>query len=344
MKTRLGFALALCSAVTAHAETQTFLAYDFKFENGSVLPELRVAYETQGSLNPGRDNAILLVHGTSGNRHAFDPAIGPGKTFDTDKYFVITVDAIGGGDSSSPKDGLGQDFPRYTIRDMMAAQHALVTQGLELATLRAVGGSSMGSFVCLEWGIHHPEMVRGLILLVPSPKAEANFQLTVDLMTSVIALDPQWAGGRYTHNPVEGLRLAGMLYYPWVVSAAYLDRIPAQRLAKELEESARSYARWDANSLVFRYAASRGHDVAAPFGGDMAAALSQIVAPTLILPSASDRLLGLAGARRIRDSVKHVSYAEIPSDLGHRAGRAPPDTPEGHFVDQQIRSFLAKIE
>ncbi|MBV8133833.1 MAG: alpha/beta fold hydrolase, partial [Alphaproteobacteria bacterium] len=343
-KTLLAFALVLCAAGPARAETQTFLAYDFEFENGSVLPELRVAYETHGNLDPGRDNAILLVHGASGNLHAFDPLIGPGKTFDTNKSFVITVDAIGGGESSSPKDGLGQDFPRYTIRDMMQAQHALVTRGLELSTLRAVGGSSMGSFVSLEWGIHHPEMVRSLILLVPSPKAEANFQLTVDLMTSVIALDPEWEGGRYTHNPVEGLRLAGMLYYPWVVSAAYLDRIPGQRLAKELERNARSYGSWDANSLVFRYAASRVHDVAAPFGGDMTAALAQITAPTLILPSATDRLLGLDGARRIRDGVKHADYAEIPSDLGHRAARAAPETPEGHFIDQQIRAFLAKVE
>jgi len=344
MKTLLAFALTLCAAFSARAETQSFLAYDFEFENGSVLPELRVGYETHGDLDPGRDNAILLVHGTSGDRHAFDPIIGPGKTFDTNKYFVITVDAIGGGESSSPKDGLGQDFPRYTIRDMMAAQHALVTRGLELSTLRAVGGRSMGSFVSLEWGIHHPEMVRSLILLVPSPKPEANFQLTVDLMTAMIALDPQWQGGRYTHNPVQGLRLAGMFYYPWVVSAAYLDRIPAQQLAQELERNARSYASWDANSLIFRYAASRAHDVAVPFGGDMNAALSQISAPALILPSVSDRLLGLEGARRIRDGVKHASYVEIPSDLGHRAGRAAPDTPEGHFIDQQIRTFLAKIE
>ena len=344
MKTLLVFALALCAAVTARAESQIFNAYDFEFENGSVMPELRIAYATQGHLDPGRGNAILLVHGTSGDRHVFDPVIGPGKTFDTDKFFVITVDAIGGGESSSPKDGLGQDFPRYTIRDMMAAQYALVTRGLELSTLRAVGGSSMGSFVSLEWGIHHPEMVRSLILLVPSPKADAKFQLTVDLMTAVIALDPQWEGGRYTHNPVEGLRLAGMLYYPWVVSAGYLDRIPTAQVAKELEKSARSYAGWDANSLVFRYAASRAHDVASPFGGDMAVALSQIAAPTLILPSATDRLLGLDGARRIRDGVKHASYAEIPSDLGHRAGEAAPDTSEGRFTDQQIRAFLAKIE
>lgn len=344
MKTFLAFTLAVSVAAHVRAEPQTFLVYDFEFESGSSLPELRVAYETHGKLNSGRDNAILLVHGTSGNRHAFDRIIGPSKTFDTDRNFVITVDAIGGGDSSSPKDGLGQDFPRYTIRDMMAAQHALVTRGLELATLRAVGGSSMGSFVALEWGIHHPEIVRSLILLVPSPKAEANFQLTVDLMTSVIALDPEWQGGRYTHNPVEGLRVAGMLYYPWVVSAPYVDRLPAKRLANELEESARSFGNWDANSLVLRYAASRAHDIAAPFGGDMTAALSQITAPTLILPSVSDRLLGLAGARRIRDGVKRASYAEIPSDLGHRAARPAPGTPEGDFIDREIREFLAKVE
>jgi homoserine acetyltransferase len=72
--------------------------------------------------------------------------------------------------------------------------------------------------------------------------------------------------------------------------------------------------------------------------------LSQVAAPALILPSVSDRLLGLDGARRIRDGVKHATYAEIPTDLGHRAGRAAPETPEGDFIDQQIRAFLAKIE
>jgi homoserine O-acetyltransferase len=336
--------LAVCVAISAHAQPQIFNIYDFQFDSGAVLPELRVAYETQGKLNAGRDNAILLVHGAKGDLHAFDSIIGPGKTFDTDKNFVITVDAIGGGDSSAPKDGLGQDFPRYAIRDMMTAQHALITRGLELATLRAVGGIAMGSFVSLEWGIHHPEIVRSLILLSPSSKAEANLQLAIDLMTSVIALDPEWQGGRYAHNPVEGLRLAGMLYYPWLVSAPYLDQLPAKQLAKELEDNARSFADWDANSLVLRYAASRAHDVSAPFGGDMAMALSQVTAPTLVLPSASDRLLGVDGARRIRDGVKQASYAEIPSELGHRAACATPGTPEGDFIDRQIRAFLAKVE
>jgi len=163
-------------------------------------------------------------------------------------------------------------------------------------------------------------------------------------MTSVIALDPEWEGGRYTHNPVEGLRLAGMAYYPWVVSEPYLDRLPAKRLAKELEENARSFGNWDANSLVLRYAASRAHDISAPFAGDMTTALSQITAPTLVLPSTTDRLIGLDSARRIRDGVKQARYAEIPSDLGHRAARVTPGTPEADFIDRQIRAFLAKVE
>jgi len=187
-------------------------------------------------------------------------------------------------------------------------------------------------------------MVRSLILLVPSPKAEANFQLTVDLMTAVIALDPEWRGGRYTRNPIEGLRLSGMVYYPWTVSAPYLDRLPAKQLGTEIEDTAHTFASWDANSLVLRYAASRAHDVSAPFGGDLGVALAQITALTLVLPSASDRLLGVDGARRIRDGVKQASYAEIPSDLGHRAARPAPGTPEGEFIDRQIRALLAKVE
>jgi homoserine O-acetyltransferase len=115
-------------------------------------------------------------------------------------------------------------------------------------------------------------------------------------------------------------------------------------LAKEVDDAARSFANWDANSLVLRYAASRAHDISAPFGGDMAAALGLITAPILILPSATDRLLGLGGARRIRDGVKSATYAEIPTELGHRAARPVPGTPETDFIDRQIRAFLAKVE
>jgi homoserine O-acetyltransferase/O-succinyltransferase len=333
-------ASAICCARPAEAAPQIFNILDFQFEDGSVLPDLHIAYETRGTLAPGRDNAILLLPGAIGDRHAFDAIVGPGKTFDTDKYFVITVDPIGGGDSSSPAEGMGQDFPRYTIRDMMSAEYALVSRELGLGRLYAIGGLSMGAFVALEWGIHHPDMVGSLVLFAPSPKSDAGFRLTVDLVNTVIALDPEWQGGHYSRNPVEGLRHAGMLFYPWVVSAGYLDRISSHDLAAGLEGMARAFSEWDANALVLRYAAYRGHDVSAPFDGDMTTALGKITAPALILASASDRLVGIEGARRIADGLKHARYAEIPSDLGHRAMRALPGTLEGDFIDRQIRGFL----
>ncbi len=337
------FLAALC-AVSAPAEAaQFFTLPDFAFEDGSVLPDLRIAYDTQGTLSPARDNAILLMPGATGDRHAFDPLIGPGKMFDTDRYFVITIDPVGGAESTSPADGMGQDFPRYTIRDMMEATQALVSRGLGIARLRALVGLSMGSFVALEWGIHHPESVASLILLAPSPKADAGFRLTIDLISATIALDPEWQGGRYTHNPVEGLRHAGMLLYPWVVSSAYLERISERDIAKDLDESASAFGAWDANALVLRFAAYRAHDVAAPFEGDMRAALARVTAPTLFLASPSDRLVGIAGARRIRDGIHEATYVEIPSDLGHRAVRALPGTAEGEFIDRQVRGFLATL-
>ena len=159
-------------------------------------------------------------------------------------------------------------------------------------------------------------------------------------MTSAVALDPDWNGGHYERNPVEGLRHAGMTYYPWSVSAAYLDQISSTQLARESEAAARSFAAWDANSLVLRFAACRGHDVAAPFDGDLDAALAHATMPVLLLPSASDRLIGAAEGQRLRTALSRASYVEIPGDLGHRAIAAAPGSPEARFVEQALRSFL----
>jgi homoserine O-acetyltransferase len=341
---RLG-GLAVLAAMSwiapgAHAESQIFSLYDFAFEDGSVMPELRIAYETRGNLSAARDNAVVLLHDTLADHHAFDAVVGPGKRFDTDKYFVIAADAIGGGESSSPGDGRGQDFPRYTIRDVMAAEYALVSRGLGLTRLRAIVGRSMGASIALEWAIHHPDMPQGLVLLAPSARSDANLQVVIDLLTSAVALDPEWDGGRYQHNPVEGLRHAGMIYYPWSVSAAYLDRLAPASLAEESESTAKSFAAWDANALVLRFAACRGHDVASAFDGDRDAALARATMPVLLMPSASDRLIDPAATRTLAAKLPHATYAAIPGNEGHRAIVALPGTAAGDFIDRTLRGFL----
>src|SRR5262245_12355011 len=171
----LGLAL-LAVPLLAHAQTDAVYALGrFSFENGGEIADMKVGYVTWGKLNDAKDNAILLLPGTSAGRHFAAAHIGPGKTYDTDKYFVIGVDPIGGGNSSSPKDGLGTAFPKYTIRDMVRAQHVMVTKGLGLTHLLAVGGSSMGSFQSVEWGINYPDFMTGLILIVPAARSDQQF-------------------------------------------------------------------------------------------------------------------------------------------------------------------------
>jgi homoserine O-acetyltransferase len=322
-------------------EPTAYTATDFRFEDGSILPEVRIAYQTYGTLSPARDNAVVLLHDARGDRHSFDALIGPGKLFDTERYFVITPDAIGGGESISPAEGAGQDFPRYSIRDIVAAEYELVAMGLGLTQLRAVLGRSMGAFVALEWAIHHPESVGRLVLIGPALRTAPSLDLVFDEVASVIALDPDWEGGRYSRNPVEGLRHAGMVFYPWAVSARHLDRLSPHALAQEVEAEAQSFAAWDANALVWRHAACRGFDIAQPFDGNTEAALVRGTMPVLLLASPDDRLIGADGARRLRDAVPGATYVEIASELGHRALAPPPESAEAGLIDRAVRAFLA---
>ena len=314
----------------------------FRFESGATLAQMKVGYVTHGALNARKDNAVLVTHGTSANRHTFDPYIGPGNAFDTDRYFVIAVDGIGGGTSSSPKDGPGVDLPRYSIRDMVRAQHHLVTQGLQLPGLLATGGSSMGAFQALEWGIHFPEFVRGLLLIVPAARAPNNIKAVIDAMIEIVKLDPLWQGGRYTRNPTQGLAAAGMVFSTWFLSDLYLEAMSTPAAYDDaLKVMARAYSSWDAVSWMWRYLASREHDASLPFGGDMKAALGRVKARALIMPSATDRVLPLFGAHELRAGIGDNVYKEIPSIMGHMAQNpADVNSSEHRFVDATIARFL----
>ncbi|HPU53599.1 MAG TPA: alpha/beta fold hydrolase [Burkholderiaceae bacterium] len=314
---------------------------DFKFENGQTLPLLRIAHVIYGRMNAARDNVILIMPGTSNTRLSVEASIGPGRAFDTDRYCVVSSDAIGGGGSTQPGDGLRGRFPEYGIRDMVRAQVALVRDGLGLGEtpLAAVAGASMGAFQALEWVIHHPGTARAAILQVPATRAGQVIRQTTRRMREMIELDPQWRGGQYTEQPLDGLRLAGRHYHAWTVTDAYLE---AQGEAVEAEAIAvgERFAQWDAWSLIRRYQASSRHDVAQPFGGDLMQALSRITARLLVLPCLQDRLLGIEEGRRIAAGVPGARCEEIDSLRGHMAWRPVPGAAETEFTTRHIRDFL----
>jgi homoserine O-acetyltransferase/O-succinyltransferase len=334
--------------VSAAASAQTEAVWQlgqFSFENGGEISDMKVGYVTWGTLNAAKSNAILLVPGTSGNRHSYDAHIGPGKTFDTDKYFVIGADPIGGGSSSSPKDGLGIAFPKYTIRDMVRAQHEMVAKGLGISKLLAVGGASMGSFQTVEWGINFPDAMSGLIMIVPAARSDHHFAAVVDAFEAMITLDPRYQGGKYTENPVEGIRRAALIYFPWVVSDEYLNSLDEAAYEAGKKAAGDVWVKnWDANSMLWRYYASRDFDASKPYGGDMMKALGRITAPVLLLPSMTDRTIpGYLTRELYRGLRGKVIYADIPSIRGHSAGGAPPGTAEYAYVSEKVRGFLATL-
>jgi homoserine O-acetyltransferase/O-succinyltransferase len=339
-------AAVLAIPIATRAQTEgVYQLGKFAFEDGGEVPDMRVGYVTWGTLNDAKSNAILLVPGTSGNRHSYDSHIGPGKSFDTDRYFIIGADPIGGGTSSSPKDGLGTAFPEYTIRDMARAQHEMIVKGLGIAHLLAVGGGSMGSFQSVEWGIHFADAMSGLIMIVPAGRSDHHFAAIVDALEAMITLDPRYQGGKYTENPTEGIRRAALIYFPWTTSDDYLATLDDAGYDAGKKAAGDVWVRnWDANSMLWRYRASRNFDASKPFGGDMMKALAQITAPVLLLPSMTDRTIpGYLTRELYRGLRGKVTYAEIPSIKGHSAGGAPPGTAEYAFIEEQIRTFLTGL-
>ena len=316
---------------------------DFRFESGERLDRLTIGYTTHGSLNAARDNAILLMPGTANTRHSADGYIGPGQALDTDKHFIIASDAIGAGTSSRPSEGLGGGFPRYTVRDMVHAQHRLVTEVLGLPSLKAVAGASMGAFQALEWAIHYPTAARGGVLMVPAVAAGNIFRSIVASLIAIIKADPLWRNGDYTTPPRDGLRLAGQVYFPWTVADDFLQSLSPDALAREMGGTIERSASWDAWDLIRRYQASSGHDIAVPFQGDARAALARVRMPLLLMPTTTDRLLGVAGAKSIASHVARATYAEVDSARGHLGWRPIPGSPEMDKITRQTRAFLEEI-
>lgn len=322
----------------------SFTIPKFRFESGATMADMTVGYVTHGELNSRRDNMVLVTPGTANTRHSFDGYIGPSEALDPEQYFIVAVDAIGAGTSSKPADGLGGRFPHYTVRDMVRAQHEFLTHAFNLSAtrLRAVVGASMGAFQALEWGIHFPDSVEDLVLLVPASRASNVFKTVVGQMVRIIELDQNWEEGAGRRPLSRGLETAGRHYLPWTVTDAYLDRLSATQLEEELAASARRFAGWDAWSLIRRYQASSGHDVSQPFQGHMNEALRQVKAAALVMPSRTDRLLPPQLAREIAEHVPGSRYTEIPSDCGHFGWRPIEGSVEKAFITQEIKTFLQR--
>ena len=347
-----------------------------QLESGARLSHLRIAYETYGTLNRDRSNAILICHALSGDAHAagiseedgrkgwWDIAIGPGKAFDTDRYFVICSNVLGGCKGttgpSSPNPETGKpyriSFPVVTIRDMVAVQKKLVDH-LGLSRLFAVAGGSMGAMQVLQWCVDYPEMVRKAVVIATSAASTAQQIAFNEVGRRAIMADPAWRGGDYygKANPVHGLAVARMVGHITYLSDESMHSKFGRRLQANdapsydftTEFQVESYLhhqgdtftrRFDANSYLYITKAIDYFDLAKD--GSLIEALAPVKAKVLVVGISSDWLYPTYQQREIVSALtakeRDVHYGEIRSHYGHDAFLL-----EGGQINYLVGTFLS---
>lgn len=326
---------------------------DLGTEHGDVLPDVTVAYECWGELNPARDNAVLVEHALTGDAHVVGPAgpgqpspgwwdglIGPGAPLDTDRMFVIATNVLGGcqgttGPSSLAPDGrrFGSRFPRITIRDQVAAEVA-VADLLGIDAFAAVIGGSMGGMRALEWAVGSPDRVRTVVVIASTAAASADQIAWAAPQLAAIRLDPDFAGGDYYGGrpPVAGMAVARQIAHTTYRSAGELslrfgrDAQPGEDPASGGRYAVESYLqhhgrklgrRFDPNSYLVLTEAMNSHDVGRGRGG-IEAALRRVSADATVAVVDSDRLyLPSEGARIAAGIPGAHPLHTIASEFGH---------------------------
>jgi homoserine O-acetyltransferase len=355
---------------------------NFFLQCGKKLEDITIAYETFGRLNTKKNNAILILHALTGDSHAagiydkkdekpgwWDVMIGPDKAIDTDIYFVICSNIIGGCmGSTGPasvvpggKNSFNMDFPMVTIPDMVRCQKRLIDH-LKIEKLLAVTGGSLGGMQALEWSVRYPDMVEACIPIATTMKHSALSIAFNEVARQAITSDPNWNNGNYTKEkkPDTGLSVARMIGHITYLS----DKSMRTKFGRKLQnkknlpftfdtkfqvESYLKYqgkkfvTRFDANSFLYITKAADYFDLEEQHGkGSSVDAFSNAKARFLVISYSSDWLYPTHESKVIVNALKKnrldVSFCEIESEWGHDAFLLPDKK-----LDKMIKGFLSSV-
>ena len=366
--------IGIVTAQTAHFSEPLTL------KSGEVLPQFDLVYETYGTLNAAKSNAVIVCHALSGNHHVagkyaetdknagwWDNLIGPGKPLDTNKFFVIGLNNLGGCHGSSGPSSLkpkskkpyGASFPIVTVEDWVNSQARLLDY-LGINSLAAVIGGSLGGMQALQWTIAFPERVKHALIIAAAPNLTAQNMAFNEVARQAIMTDPEFYGGDYyAHNtvPRRGLRIARMLGHITYLSDDAMGEKFGRKLKDKIKYSfdvefeMESYLRYqgdkfagefDANTYLRMTRALDYYDPALEFGGDLSKALSKVKAEFLVVSFTSDWRFSPERSREIvkalLDNELTVSYAEVTALHGHDAFLMP----DAHYHNI-LRSYLQKV-
>ena len=329
-------------------------------KSGAVLPGFELTFETYGTLNAARSNAVLVCHALSGGHHVagiyadnpknvgwWDNLVGPGRPLDTNKFFVVGVNNLGGCFGSTgplsinPQTGTryGADFPMVTVEDWVVA-HARLADHLGIDTWAAVMGGSLGGMQAIEWSLRFPDRIRHAVVIASAPKLSAQNIAFNEVARQAIISDPDFHGGHYAAHgvvPARGLRLARMIGHITYLSDSQMGekfgrqlRHGEHQFSYDVDFEIESYLRYqgdkfagffDANTYLITTKALDYFDPAFSYNDDLAAALARAKADFFVASFSTDWRFAPARSREIVFALLHnrrrVAYAEIDCDSGH---------------------------
>ncbi len=349
------------------------LTQPLKLHYGETLEKIAINYETYGELNATKDNAILICHALTGSAHAagvyngegvpgwWDPLIGPGKPVDTDKYFVVCCNILGGCYGTTGPSSLNPatnqpyrlSFPRYTMRDVVEVQKHLM-DALGIESFKSILGGSMGGMQVLEWAVMYPERVRSIIPIAIGANHSAWAIGLNEVARRSIMSDPAWQNGNYPldQQPETGLGLARAIAMLTYRSFESLEaKFGRQRVNKTKEltdvsfeiESYLSYQgvklvkRFDANTYIYITRAMDDHDISEG-RGKLSEVLRNMKMPALVMGINSDVLYPETEQKELMEYLPNAQYARINSPHGHDSFLI-----EFPQVAVRVRKFLSQI-
>ena len=331
MKRSIGvICVLLALQLVAFAQEQQFANLgDFKLQNGGVIRNCRIGYRTFGTLNSDRSNVIVFPTWAGGTTEQLKSNFGPGRLIDTTTYYVVAIDALSNGVSSSPSNSRLQPrmrFPEFSLRDTVATQHELLTRVLNIHHVKAVVGISMGGMQVFQWLVSYPDFMEKAIPIVGSPRLAPYDLMLWQAQISALMRDRDWKGGNYSVNPARALDFAfGELLL--TTPADYNRRKTREQVFADLEKARNDAHRFDANDKIRQVQAMMQLDISRDAAKTVKAKVLVVVAKYdhVVTPGPATEFATLLGAKLLT----------LDSDCGHLS-----TTCESRRIGEAIADFL----
>jgi homoserine O-acetyltransferase len=322
-------------------------------QSGVDFRNAKVSYKTYGQLAPDRSNVIVVPSAYAGTHDEADWLTSAGKVLDPSRYFVISVNMLGNGSSSSPSNSEppfdGKRYPKVTLTDNVRMQQRLVTEVFGIRKVALVWGWSMGGQQAYHWSALFPEMVERICVVCGSARTSVNNLLFLAGIEAALKADPLWQDEWFASPPVRGLKAFARVYAGWVISPAFYREELYRTLGfSTLEQflvgaSESFWLKQDANNLLAQLWTWQKADISDNdrYHGNLAMALGAIKANALIMPSATDRYFMVEDNALEMPHLAHAELRPIPSIMGHLAG-SPYGTPhDAEFLAKGVRDLLS---